>query len=105
MVLVRLAASTVERTGLQLESSGDLARCLQGLDNWHLPRPSTEPLVVDDQTIPLVWREHRVVAVPEGFPAELVAKLESMAFSVCTLPKELPSDPPPQLTELLGDLV
>jgi hypothetical protein len=58
---------------------------------------------IDGVDFPLVWREHRVIAVPDDASSEVLAKLESMAFTVFTLPKELPSDPPVQLAKLLGD--
>jgi len=62
-------------------------------------------LNVDIVTVPLVWREHRVVALTEKVATHILAKLESMAFTVITLPKNVPTDPPAQLAELLGDLV
>jgi hypothetical protein len=105
MLLLRLAGSTVEARASYAGRSGRSDGWLNALEEWHLPRPSAEPIVVDGQVIALAWREHRVAAVPANFPPEIIAKLEAMGFSVCELPDELPSEAPAELVELLGDLV
>jgi len=104
-LLLRLAGSTVQQRMNQADPSERLDVWLDAIEKWHLPRPSTEPIVVDGQVIPLAWREYRVAAVRADFPPEVIAKLESMAFSVCKLPHVLPSEAPAELVELLGDLV
>jgi len=104
-LLLKLAAATVQPLGHTAGPEPDSEIWLDAIEGWHLPRPSVEPLIFDNHVIPLVWREHRVAAVPLGFPPESIARLETMAFSVFILPNAVPSEPPTQLAELLGDLV
>lgn len=104
-LLLRLAASNVHSNMFSYRSEADSDQWRTAFETWRLPRPSAESLNVDGVTIPLVWREHRVAAVTVGAPTEIVSKLESMAFSVITLPESVPTEPPAQLAVLLGDLV
>jgi hypothetical protein len=104
-LLLRLAAATVELSESKAPRPPGIGIWLQAIEGWRFPPPSSEPLVIDEVSIPLVWRDHRVAAVPEDFPSGTRSKLESMAFTVFILPKEIPSEPPAQLAELLGDLV
>jgi hypothetical protein len=62
-------------------------------------------LTIEGAVMPLVWREHRVVAVTDEPPAAIADRLDAMAFTVVKLPAEIPAVPPTQLAELLGDLV
>ena len=103
-LLLRLAASTVRPPASTASSDDDSSQWLRAFEDWRIPKPSPEPLKVDGVTIPLVWREHRVAALTEEVQAEITTKLDSMAFTVITLPKIVPTDPPPQLSELLGGL-
>jgi hypothetical protein len=100
---MRLAASTVHTEERQQEPPAGLKPWVEAIEAWGLAKPSDKPLDVDGVDLPLVWRQHRVVAVPDGASSELVAKLESMAFTVFTLPKDVPTEPPVQLANLLGD--
>ena len=100
-----MAASTVHPIARAVLSDGALEQWLNAFDAWRLPKPSTESLTVDGVTIPLVWREHRVAAVTEEISTDIIATLESMAFSVVHLPNNVPAEAPAQLAELLGDLV
>ena len=102
-LLLRLAASTVHTEERQLEPPAGLKPWVEAIEAWGLAKPSDKPLDVDGVDLPLVWREYRVVAVPDGASSELVAKLESMAFTVFTLPKDVPTESPVQLANLLGD--
>jgi hypothetical protein len=102
-LLLRLAASTVHTEERQQEPPAALKPWVEAIEAWGLAKPSDKPMSVDGVDLPLVWREHRIVAVPDGVSSEVVAKLESMAFTVFTLPNELPTDPPVQLAKLLGD--
>jgi hypothetical protein len=104
-LLLRLAAATVELSESKAPRPPGIGIWLQAIEGWRFPPPSSEPLVIDEVSIPLVWRDHRVAAVPEDFPSGTRSKLESMGFTVFILPKEIPSEPPAQLAELLGDLV
>jgi Lhr-like helicase len=104
-LLLQLASASVQLIAASRAADYESEQWLEALEAWHLPKPSAEPLNVDGTTIPFVWREHRVAAVHGDLANEIVAKLESMAFSVVTLPKEIPTEPPAQLAELLGDLV
>lgn len=104
-LLLRLAASTVLPIGRNVSGHPDSGQWLQAFETWRVPKPSSEPLEVDGVTIPLVWLEHRVVALTEEIPPTTIERLESMAFTVISLPKNVPGDPPAQLTELLGDFV
>jgi hypothetical protein len=69
---------------------------------WGLLKPSSEPLIIDGNVFPFIWREHWVIAVPQETPTEIMNKLENMAISVVTLPAQIPTEPLPRLTELLG---
>jgi hypothetical protein len=104
-LLLRLAASTVHPIGPSALSDAHSERWLPAFEAWRIPKPSTTPLNVDGVTIPLVWREHRVAALTEEVSTDVIAKLESMAFTVVMLPRIVPIDPPAQLAELLGDRV
>jgi hypothetical protein len=102
-LLLRLAASTVHTEERLHEPPAGLKPWVEAIEAWGLAKPSDKPLSVDVVELPLVWREHRVVAVPDGASSELVAHLESMAFTVFILPKEVPTETPAQLAKLLGD--
>lgn len=102
MVLLQLAASTVDQTEREVNASAAAADWLRVFAEWRLPMPSTDPLRLNGLVIPLVWRELRVAAITAEYPAEIVTKLEEMAFSVCQLPTVPPSEPLPRLAELLG---
>jgi hypothetical protein len=104
-LLLQLASARVQPVAPSAMADLGSVRWLEALETWKLPKPSAEPLTVDGIALRLVWREHRVVAVHDDVAPEVIAKLESMAFSVVTLPKEAPAEPPAQLAELLGDLV
>lgn len=104
-LLLRLAASTVHTIAPTACSDRNSEQWLNAFEAWRFPRPSADPLNVVGIAIPFVWREHRVAAVSNGSSADIITKLESMAFSVITLPKDVPTEPPAQLVELLGDLV
>lgn len=104
-LLLRLAASTVHPIARTSLEDPDCSQWLQALDTWRMPKPSPAPLEIDGVTIPLVWREHRVAAHTEELPPAIMDRLKSMAFTVITLPKDVPTDPPAQLAELLGDPV
>ena len=105
MLLLRLADATVERRKRQAAQVADADGWLKAIEQWHLPPPSIEPIIVDGRSATLAWREHYVVAVSADFPPELVAKLEAMGFTVCRLPRSVPSEAPPELVAVLGDLV
>jgi hypothetical protein len=105
MLLLRLAGATVERRERQAAQVADTDGWLKAIEEWHLPPPSNESIIVDGLTVTLAWREHYVVAVPADFPPGLIAKLEAMAFTVCRLPQDVPLEAPPELVAVLGDLV
>ncbi len=108
-MLLRLAASTVRAN--TAAATADLGRdstaqpWLAAFEAWRLPSPSVEPAQVDGVAVPFVWREHRVAAVFEGDSGSMIPKLESMGFTVIVLPRNVPTEPPALLSELLGDLV
>lgn len=104
-LLLRLAGATVELSNSEVTHQPGIEAWFHAIEAWRLPPPSSEPLVIDEVSIPLVWRDHRVAAVPGNLPSNTRSKLESMAFTVFILPEEPPSEPPAQLAELLGDLV
>jgi hypothetical protein len=104
-LLLRLAAAKVQVSEPKGTLEPGIGAWQQAIESWQLPQPSVERLVIDEVTVPLVWRDHRVAAVSQGFPSNVLSKLESMAFTVFVLPAEIPSEPPAQLAELLGDLV
>jgi len=104
-LLLQLAGAQVQPVAPSVSTGPDSDQWLNALEAWHLPKPSAEPLKVDGIAIPLVWREHRVAGVHSDLSKETLANLESMAFSVVLLPREIPAEAPPQLAELLGDLV
>jgi len=101
-LLLELAAAKVKPVVRKKAPDSRLSLWIQALDSWHLPAPSSEPLVISDISIPLVWRSHRVAAVLDPISPELLAELEARVFSVIHLPKEPPSQPPQELAELLG---
>ena len=103
-LLLKLAASTVHTEERRQAAPNGLEPWVEAIEAWGLAMPSDKPLNIDGMVLPLVWREHRVVAVPDNVSSEVIAKLESMAFTVFTLPKEMPSQPPAQLAKLLGEL-
>jgi superfamily II DNA/RNA helicase len=104
-LLLRLAACTVHAISPVVCGGGDSGDWLHAIEKWRIPQPSPDPLNIDGITIALVWREHRVAALTDDAPQAIIDRLESMAFTVVTLPKKVPTDPPAQLAELLGDLV
>lgn len=104
-LLLKLAAATVQLSEPKGTREPGIEAWHQAIESWRLPQPSVELLVIDEVSVPLLWRDHRVAAVSEGFPSNARSKLESMAFTVFVLPAEIPSEPPTQLAELLGDLV
>lgn len=68
-----------------------------------LPLPDSEPLVVDDQTVSLVWRDHYVAAL-FAETGDLRAKLENKGFEIVLLGESDISwaDPTSSLAKLLG---
>jgi hypothetical protein len=103
-LLLKLAASTVHTEERRQAPPNGMEPWVEAIEAWGLAKPSDKPLSIDGVVLPLVWREHRVVAVPDNVSSEVISKLESMAFTVFILPKEMPSQPPAQLAKLLGDV-
>jgi superfamily II DNA/RNA helicase len=58
------------------------ARWLQRAAEAGIPGPDPEPLVEGDTRLPLVWRDHYVVALLEAAPSEVVARLQDRGFEV-----------------------
>jgi hypothetical protein len=68
-----------------------------------LPAPDNEPLAVDGQDIPLVWRAHYVAALLDA-DAPLSSKLEDKGFEVVVLGRDEATwaEPTATLAKLLG---
>lgn len=92
-LLMRLARSTTQ--GLKVASvptapapkttaSTDptTARWLQGAATAGIPDPDAEPLVEGEVRLPLVWREHYVVALLDGKASAAVVRLQDRGFEV-----------------------
>jgi superfamily II DNA/RNA helicase len=88
-LLLRLARSTakVDRSRQSTRPSaappagqGLVGRWIHLADQRGLPRPDTEPMVVGDAEVPLVWRNHYVAAI--FAPGTQAASLENRGFEV-----------------------
>lgn len=68
-----------------------------------LPSPDSEPLVIDDHAIALVWRDHYVAAL-FAENNDLVSKLENKGFEVVVLGENVATwdEPTSALAKLLG---
>jgi hypothetical protein len=87
-----------------IAAGGDLAYAWRTyFRERELPMPDAEPLVLDEQPVPLVWRGHYVAAlfVESG---DLAAKLENKGFEVVILGEieALWAEPTSTLAKLLG---
>src|SRR5690606_38532714 len=89
LFLLRLARSTTNvldpgprASTLPPPSDPLLARWLELARARALPLPDPDPMVVEDTTLPLVWRSHYVAALLDEAPAELTAALEDRGFAV-----------------------
>ncbi len=85
-------------------SGGDLASAWRAYARGReLPSPDSEPLVIDEHAVALVWRGHYVAALFEESRA-LAAKLENKGFEVVILGESEASwaDSTSSLAKLLG---
>jgi hypothetical protein len=86
-VLLRLAGGW---TAAQEQSpSGETPRGNEAVLAWReealrrgLPAPDSEPIVIDEETVPLAWRRHYVVATLPGAGAERAPDLADLGFEV-----------------------
>ena len=91
-ILLRLARSTTARLDPALlpssrpsappAASAPLARWVEQARAAGLPHQDADPYVDGDVTLPMIWRGHYAVAVPEGTPAAVTRKLEDKGFDV-----------------------
>jgi hypothetical protein len=99
-ILLRLARADVaplEKKRREADTeSPDLA------DEWRLPEPDINPLVLDGVEFPLVWRSHLVVAPSKPTGSEQLAALEALGFSVIVFDPAISDAPPAELRRLLG---
>jgi ATP-dependent helicase YprA (DUF1998 family) len=85
-------------------TGGDLASAWRTYARGHeLPSPDSEPLVIDEQAVALVWRGHYVAALFEESSA-LAAKLSNKGFEVVVLGENeaMWGEPTSTLAKLLG---
>src|SRR5690606_16144709 len=113
-LLLRLARGTLK--GLEapvtrrptepppISASGDLTAEWRAFARGHeLPSPDSEPLVIDQQTVALVWRGHYVAALFAS-NGDLANKLENKGFDVVVLGENAAAwaEPTSTLAKLLG---
>jgi len=87
-----------------ISAGGDLASAWRTYARGReLPSPDSEPLVIDEQSVALVWRGHYVAALFAD-SSELAAKLENKGFEVVVLGENQASwaEPASSLAKLLG---
>jgi hypothetical protein len=105
--LAGLEAPVTRRpTELPVSASGDLPSAWRAYARGReLPSPDSEPLLIDEQPIALVWRGHYVAAL-FAENQELASKLENKGFEVVVLGDNEASwaEPTAALGKLLGRL-
>ena len=106
-LLLRLAHATVQtvdrpRASSSVQDSVPDNSWVGAFARWGFPAPSQNPLHVGGVILPLVWREHRVVASPVQLSEAVQAQLTEMGFHLASLPEVPPDAPPTELKELFG---
>ncbi|WP_433704187.1 DEAD/DEAH box helicase [Paraburkholderia sacchari] len=102
--LAPLQGASPELTPSALGAAGDLAGAwLAYASSCGIPSPDLEPLLVNEQSVALVWRDHYVAALLAN-DSSLSAKLEDKGFEVVMLGESETgwSGPTALLSTLLG---
>jgi ATP-dependent helicase YprA (DUF1998 family) len=102
--VVRRSTRPAALSGGDASATGEVAAWLDYAQARELPVPDREPLVVDGQTLALVWRAHYVVALLDPPDAALSARLEDKGFEVVVLGHDAAAwaEPTATLARLLG---
>jgi hypothetical protein len=75
-------SSPTEKREMSSGSDGVPVRWFEQASFHGLPTPDAEPLALNDALIPLVWREHYVVALFEGDANSMTGFLEGKGFEL-----------------------
>lgn len=100
-ILVRLSRSQIEVQPRGHDGSRNNA-WNEALARWKLPPADSERLVVTGAELPLVWRSHLVVGAAVPLVAEARQAIDSLGFTIVSLPVVPGEEPPAELRRLLG---
>ena len=71
-------------------------------EEWDVPMPDAEPLMVEGVSLPYVWRSHLVCVTTDQLSDAVQSRIEALGYALATLPKAPGTEPPDELLSLMG---